>query len=156
MRATHSWAVSSPRRRATWPMPSDDGGPAGGGRQPAAILERHAQKLELLLHPSGARASGQASIAAIRDANDTRKKTSAVLPDLMDHCQHRDPGKGAQHEEPISPHRLGSSDVGQVFADLGKKLARTERFGYIAIATGRTGFGLIAAQGVGRHGDDRD
>jgi hypothetical protein len=133
-------------------MPSDDGGPAGGGRQPAAILEPHAQKLELLLHPSGARAS----IAAIRGANDTRKKTSAVLPDLMDHRQHRDPGKGAQHEEPISPHRLRSSDVGQVFADLGKKLARTERFGYIAIATGRTGFGLIAAQGVGRHGDDRD
>jgi hypothetical protein len=45
------------------------------------ICDRHAQKLELLLHPASACASGQASIADTRGANDIRKKTSAVLPD---------------------------------------------------------------------------
>jgi hypothetical protein len=39
-------------------------------RQPAAILEWHAQKLELLVHPVGAGASSHASMAATRGAND--------------------------------------------------------------------------------------
>jgi hypothetical protein len=44
-----------------------------------------AKKLELFLHPVGA----GASITATSGAN------APVLPDLMDHRQHRDPGKGA-------------------------------------------------------------
>jgi hypothetical protein len=43
----------------------------------AAILERHAQKLELLLHPASA--TGQASIAATRDANDIRKESPCAV-----------------------------------------------------------------------------
>jgi hypothetical protein len=45
----------------------------------AAILERRAQKLELLLHPAGAGASGQASITDSRGASDVRKWTIASI-----------------------------------------------------------------------------
>jgi hypothetical protein len=60
-------------------------------RPPSATVIARAPRM-----PMRSLRSGQASIAAIRGANDIRKKTSAGLPDLVDHRQHRDPGQGAE------------------------------------------------------------
>jgi hypothetical protein len=51
------------------------------------------QKLEL--HPHPVPMAPGARDQRSRGANDIRKKATAVLPDLMDHRQHRDPGEGA-------------------------------------------------------------